>query len=403
VLKVNIGYVLNIFPALSESFILNEITALIDMGHNITIFSILPPKEKLTHKEYEKYELLNKTYYFLNEKNINNIFRLIKNSWGVFGSENKSLTLTERGSIPASKYFIKIIRDNGLKIDLLHAHFNSTSTQTAMYMASKLKLPFTFTIHARDLFWKSNVFLLKKRVEQSSGVITVSHYNTEILKNANCLDAKKTFVVRACPKLMQPNSISQKRDNFTILTVGRLVDKKGVKYAILAVNRLIERFPIIQYKIIGSGPLKNELTNLISSLNLEKNVTLLGSCDDNTLIKELEKATVFVLPCVKGADGDMDGIPVSLMEAMYVGTPVISTNISGIPELIKNNQDGFLVDPKDSVMLSDAIGTLMDDKILQTKFGQVGRLKIQNEFNQKTEAIKLASIWQRILSSDKAN
>ena len=159
-------------------------------------------------------------------------------------------------------------------------------------------------------------------------------------------------------------------------------------------REVVKEFPEVQYIIVGSGPQSAELKKLTKSLGLENNVRFLGAVDERTLMAEFSKAAVFILPCVKAKNGDMDGIPVSLMEAMYLQIPVVSTNISGIPELIENGKEGFLVEPKNVEQLANAIKILLQDEDMRTKMGKRGRKKIEEKFNIQKEVKNLERVWK---------
>ena len=175
-----------------------------------------------------------------------------------------------------------------------------------MLISGFTKIPFTFTAHASDIFIDPNVEALRERMRSASAVITPSYFNRDYLHDLTGISREKIHVVRACPIIDKFKGVKRKEKDFTITTVGRLVEKKGIKYGILAVKKLVKEYPEIRYRVIGSGPLENELKGLVRSLDLEKNVEFLGNLDDNSLIEELSKTTVFILPCVRAKNGDLD-------------------------------------------------------------------------------------------------
>ena len=388
---MKIGYVLNQFPKLSESFITTEIAVLIDKGHEVSIFSINQAKETVTQREVKDYKLLNRTQYSPTHNRLGKTLKTCFNCLGSFGWSYPAETFaTKLSTIYKSKHFSK----NAANLDVLHAHFNSPSTHVAMLMSKKLGIPFTFTVHAFDLFVNPNVKVLKKRVEEAKAVVAISNFNKQIVCNLTGIEPEKVHVIRACPMLNKFKAVKSQNGSFTAVTVARLVEKKGIKYAILAIKELVKDYPNIQYNIVGSGPLEGELRALVGLCGLEQNVAFLGHLDDESLIEELRRATMFILPCICTKNGDMDGIPVSLMEAMYLELPVISTKISGIPELIEDNQEGILIKPKDCKQLSDAIKTLLDNEKMRIKLGKNGKKKIETTFNINTETAKLVDVWK---------
>lgn len=399
---MKIGYILKIFPKISEKFVTNEILELIKMGHDVYIFSIYNPnekiiyREKIMHDEILEYNLLNKTYYPPHFQR--SILELSGYSLLLLNSQNN--IFHDRLCIDVANYFAKIIEDNDIKLDIIHAHFATEPTFVASKLSKMYNIPFTFMAHAFDIFINPNIKTLKEKVEYASAIMTPSYYNREYLCNLTGVDKNKIFVIRACPNIDELKIFGKEKidndDDFKILSVSRLVEKKGIKYAILAIKELIKEYPEITYKIIGSGPLEKDLNMLIRSLEIENNVKIIENLDNNALINEYNKATIFVLPCTKAKNGDMDGIPVSLMESMYLRIPTISTRISGIPELIENDLDGLLVDDNNVKQLSEAIRTLLTNKELRLKIGNNARLKVENNFNIHKEAKKLIEIWNMI-------
>lgn len=387
---MRIGYVLGDFPKLSETFVLNELVELLEKGNKVYIFSFGRPFENITQKEINDYDLLKKTYYFDSSYIIEGLKSLTDlTNFRLFISREK--LLTKFACIVRASNFSKIIRELG--IEILHSHFANQPTFTNLCISQLTDLPFTFTGHAFDIFIAPNVKALRERMEKSSAVITPSYYNRDYLHNLTGISPEKIHVVRACSNIERFKSIARDEDGFTILTVGRLVQKKGIAYGILAIKELIKEFPRIHYKIIGSGPLEHDLKELVESLNLQNNVSFLGSLDGNSLMDELSRATIFVLPCIKADNGDLDGCPLTLQEAMIAQVPVISSNIASIPELIENGKEGFLIESKNVEQLGCAIKTLLEDKALRIKMGENGRKKIKEEFNIHTEVDKLLEIW----------
>jgi len=390
---MRIGYVLGLFPKLSETFILNEIVELKKQGHEVIVFSISNPNEEHTHEEVKRFNILENVHYLLGRKKSRNIVKygskiVEKLKWN-YTTENIANKLL---AIKASKHFSKIA--NKLDLDILHAHFNGTPTQTAMLMSKTIKTPYTFTAHAADIFVKPNVSMLKLRISNSLATFVPSYYNKKYLHELTKVKKGKIQVVRPCPIISKLQKIKRNPEDYTILTVARLQKKKGIKYGILAVKKLVKQFPKIQYRIIGSGELENILKKMISLLSLEKNVKLLGSLDDASLMKELSKATLFILPCVKSKNNDMDSTPVSLMEAMYLKIPVISTKLAGIPEIIENGKEGLLVEPRNVNQLAEAIKLLLENEDLRRKMGENGKKKIEREFNIQKEIKKMLKIWK---------
>ena len=400
---MKIGYILKIFPKISETFVVNEIMELIKMGHSVYIFSMYHPNEKIIHREkivYDdvlKYSLLDNTYY---SPRIHRSVLELTGYVSLLLNRHPDNMLYNVLYTDVARHFAKIIREKDIHLDIIHAHFATEQTFVAMKLSKMLGIPFTLMAHANDIFLNPNVKSLREKFENASAIMTPSHYNREYLHSLTGVDKEKIHIVRACPNIDKFKDFKiiecKLKNELTILSISRLVEKKGIKYGILAIKDLVKEYPDIVYNIVGSGMLESELKMLITSLDLDNNVRIIGNLDDDVLIKDLSNATIFILPCVIARNGDMDGIPVSLMEAMYFQVPTISTRVSGISELIENNEDGLLVDAHNVKQLSDAIRTLLVNKDLRIKIGNRGKQKIETHFNIHKEAKILIEVWNRI-------
>jgi len=397
---MRIGYILLQFPVVSETFIMNELIELINKGQEVYVFSLIHPEEQVVHPEVKKYELLERTYYLPAYTKLS--LELLKpQAWPVLfsdayeGKPAKPKLLGKLFSAAAVNHLPKVIND--FHLDVLHTHFYGLPTFVTMQVSQRTSIPFTFTCHAFDIFVNPNAEVMRKHVETAAKVITISHYNRDYLEKPMGVSKDKIQVVRSCPILDKFKGIEKNHSGLEILTVARLVEKKGIKYGILAVAELVKEFPQLSYKIIGGGPLEKELLALVKSLHLEDNVEFLGWTSDETLLAELSRATMMLLPCIQADNGDQDGIPNTLMEAMCSQTPVISTNISGIPELVEAGKQGLLVEPKNVEQLVIAIRTLLSDTDLRAKLGKAAREKVEKEFNIHTEVEKLLHVWEQVL------
>jgi colanic acid/amylovoran biosynthesis glycosyltransferase len=364
------------------------------LGHEVKIFSLRSPFNEIVHPEVERYDLVDKTWYpFTLGNKAEKTMSFIKSLKAPHLCSNNLESIIDRAAFRAKFDQIKKALRND-HFDILHAHFNGESTLTAMRLSKKLEIPYTFTGHAIDIFANVDIQSLKERMQNSSRTITPSYYNSNYLQQITGISEEKIAIVRACTMLEKFRSILKKDKGNIILSVGRLVEKKGMEYAILGISELVSEYPEIKYRIIGSGPLENKLKSLVFSLNLQKTVTFLGSLDDHDYLEELKCASIFILPCIRAMNGDMDACPLTIQEAMIAKTPVISTRFASIPELIEHKKEGLLVNPKRPSEIADALRILLEDKRLRSKLGQNGRRKIEEEFNIKKEVPKLVKIWE---------
>jgi colanic acid/amylovoran biosynthesis glycosyltransferase len=189
------------------------------------------------------------------------------------------------------------------------------------------------------------------------------------------------------------------RSKTRILSVGRLVEKKGLKYAIRAIAKVAKKYPGIEYKIVGDGPLRKDLQILIDQLRINSIVELLGSRPQEEIVMLLKEADLFLGPSVNSRDGDREGIPVVIMEAMALGLPVISTYHAGIPELVQNGISGFLVPERDTDALAERLKYLIEHQELWAQMGSAGRDFIEKYHDNDKLNYQLVSIFQQLLDS----
>ena len=171
------------------------------------------------------------------------------------------------------------------------------------------------------------------------------------------------------------------RKKMRILTVGRLVEKKGIEYGIRGVGEVIKVYPDIEYTIVGDGPLRERIELVIKELNLEKKVKMVGWKLQEEVKNLMREADLFLGPSVTSRNGDQEGIPVTLMEAMACGLPVISTFHSGIPELIQDGETGFLVKERDVKGLAGKISFLVRNPELKRTIGLKARNHVEKFYD----------------------
>jgi glycosyltransferase involved in cell wall biosynthesis len=292
----------------------------------------------------------------------------------------------------AAEYFSEFSKEQ----EILHRHFGTNSI--VYYLAKKMHLPYTVTTHAWDIFANERYEHIDFVLRNAARIITISDFNREYLIKNMGLKKEKIEVVRMGIDSAKFTSLKTKGSLRRILSVGRLIEKKGFEYAIDAVAQLVKKYPGIEYTIIGSGPLEPELRTQIMGYGLENRIRIKSGISNEKLFEEYEKAGLFILPCIQAKDGDMDGIPVVLMEAMAMEKPVISTRISGIPELIRSEENGFLVDQKDSKALAFAIDNIFSGKMDLEMIGKNARNTITECFNLKEQVEQMNRIFEEVTS-----
>jgi colanic acid/amylovoran biosynthesis glycosyltransferase len=394
---MKIAYVLHEFPKLSESFILNEIVELLKKGHDVQIFSLNHPCETRTHKEIEEYNLLWQTHYFAPELLYNiNPFRFSKYFAKAFihSLGTGKISKNELKVDAKLAYFATFMKERNM--ELIHAHFANMGN-VARRLSKMLGLPYTLTAHAFDIYMDPDPEELRKVMNDARVVITISEYNWNFLRDKIGVN-NRIEVIRCGIDLdkfkPQKNLKDKADDRIRLLTVARLVEKKGLVYLIKAIHRVIKVVPNCELTVIGSGPQYANLQHLVHDPDIESYVQFRGDVSDSELMRYYEGADMYILPCIITADGDRDGIPVGMMEAMAMELPVISTTVSGIPELVEDGTSGILAPPKDEKAIADAIIKLCKDSELRVTMGEEGRKKIEREFNITTEVGKLIGVFE---------
>jgi colanic acid/amylovoran biosynthesis glycosyltransferase len=265
------------------------------------------------------------------------------------------------------------LRLQKMGIDHLHAHFAGMAARTAFWINKFFSITFSVTAHANDIFSPRQFEIgLDKLVDRARVIVTETDYAARFLRDEFPHRADRVHRIYNGLDLAEFKRADFSSTPPLIIAVGRLIPKKGFGDLIRASALLAERGTLFRCEIIGEGPLENELRRHIDELCLQNNVVLTGAKPQTQLRGQLAAANVFVLPSVIDSDGGMDNLPTVIMEAMATGLPVVSTNIGGIPEMIIENETGFLVQPGDAAAMADAIETVIDDPSSAERLGHSG-------------------------------
>lgn len=399
-LQSKIAYLMSQFPETHETFILRELNAMKDKGAIFEILSLKPCKDKVIHPE--AVELMKKTVYgralssWLIIHSIRHPFRTVSALLYVI----KSYYKTPNELIKAlyvfleCSYFARVIEKE--KINHIHSHWATMPTTAAMILSKMTGVSFSFTAHAWDIFLNANG--LAKKIERSRFAVTCSSYNkrfldenfikgrvSKIYLNYHGIDLDK--MTRRELRATTPNKLK-------ILAIGRLVETKGFEDLLKACRILKDKGIEFECDIIGEGPLSGSLKSQVSSLKLEERVKFLGIKTQNEIKKLYSEATMLVQPSVVAKNGDRDGIPNVILEAMALGVPVVSTRISGIPEVVIDGETGILVPERDAHALAGAIERLGRDGGLREKFGINARRMVEEKFSTEKNIAQLIKIFQ---------
>ena len=387
-----VAYLLNVFPQLSETFILNEIRQLMDNGVEVIIFSRRKPKEKKQHPKAK--ELAGRVLY-LSEDDVSTLkkvwlhfyFLLISpiRYLKTFLFSYKKRTDSTLWTFKQSVIYAREVKRVGAQH--IHSHYAaSISTKYAMLVSMLTGIPYTFTAHGwYDIFtYPPQDFGL--RAEKAKAVVTVSSFNKDCIHQRFKVPLEKIKVIHCGVDVSYFTPNTRERD--LILSVARLHPVKGLRYLIEACYIVKKRGLDFRCIIVGEGSEERNLRKLLSERGLDGNIELVGAKIQDEILKYYHKAKMLILPSIA------EGLPVTLMEAMACKVPVIATRVCGIPELVEDGVNGFLVPPKDPQKLADAIEILLKDPELCRRFGEEGRRKVEREFNLEKQVRKLIELWE---------
>lgn len=341
--KHKLLYVLKRYPRISETFILNELWELRRLGIQVVILAQKDPKEYVVH---ERVKLLDVPIYYLSSIQTAMIAPMIA-----------SLGITH-----------------------IHAHFASWAAGCALSLNKLTGIPYSFTAHAKDVFHKDvDKKALIEKMRRATCVVAVSDFTKTYLKNL--LPSARIIRIYNGVDVKSLSFDSSARKPHLVVGVSRLVEKKGFDDLVRACKILKDRRGDVRCIIIGEGDQREMLERLVRTLSLQKEVSLLGAKSHEEALALIRQAEVFVLPAKIGTDGNRDVLPTVLLEAMALGSPVVSIKITGIPEIITQGKTGILVEEKNAHALADAIENLFDSESARKRLALAARLKVEKDFN----------------------
>lgn len=401
---MKIAYIVSQFPKLSETFILRELLELERRGHELTIVSLKPRAEPLEHADAAR--LASRTLY-----RRPGVAMLAALAWGLFrhpvhlasilarivGSHARhpAIMMKSLALLPAALLFALELKRRG--VAHVHAHWATYPALAAWIIGRINRVPYSVTGHAHDLFLPNP--MLARKVRDAAFFATISEFNRAWLVHVCGPDiVKRVRIVRCGLPLSEfpfrSRQAGQGGSLPTIVSVGRLVDYKGFDLLLKACGRLTEEGRRLRCVIVGEGPERQPLERLASRLGIDGEIVFAGGQRQEAVREIVREADLFVLACRIGGDGQRDGIPIVLMEAMALGVPVISTRLSGIPELVVDDRTGLLVQPDDDAMLARAIGMMLDDPDLRERLRVGARAMIEEQFDLMRSVDRLSEEFE---------
>jgi glycosyltransferase involved in cell wall biosynthesis len=404
--NLKVAYILHRFPVLSETFVMRELYWIRSQGIEIAIFSLLPGDTRIVHDQATELLALTQFSPYLSWSVVRANWHFLRRSPMRYGRAfahaisqciREPLVLARVLLLfPKSVYFARQLQQQG--IEHIHTHFVWLGAIAAGVAADLLGLPFTVCSHAFDLFARNGQDV-RRGLLAAARVVTISEHN-------------RAFISQLCPEIghaaievihcgvdtdrYRPRDTPSAADRLQILAIGRLVETKGLVYLVDACKILKDGGLNIDCQIVGDGPLRAALQARIDALNLQDRVTLRGALNQTELLQIIRSSDIFALPAIVASSGDQDGIPVSLMEAMACGLPVVTTQLSGIPELVVDGETGVLVQQRNAADLADALTRLALDATLRMRIGNQARQKVLAEFELRHNVARLAAIFRQV-------
>jgi len=407
---MRIAFIVNVFPLLSETFILNQITGLIDRGHEVHIHAHHSVSQKKTHGDVYKYALLKDLYIIPDPKGkAGLLICLLKVFLKNIGKVKKLLMAIRYSDCGVKKTLQDICQASnfiGKEYDIVLCHFGpngvfAASLKKIQLLSGKLVTVF----HGYDI----TTYLTNHHAGVYDGLFAAGDLFLPISDRW-----RNKLLGLGCPEnklLVHRMGIDVNRFSFrtrvvdkepiNLVTVCRLVEKKGVEFGIRAVADYLAKYsvPAVQYKIAGDGPLFKELEKLITKLEMQGSIQLLGWKDQDEVTALMEEADIYLGPSVTSKEGDQEGIPVVLMEAMAKGLIVCATDHSGIPELIEDSVTGYLVPESDAQALSAKLHYVITHQDQWVEISKQGHNKVSRVYNIQGLNDRLESLLEKTIQA----
>ena len=396
-----VAYLLERFPSFGQTFCYREVAELERQGTKVHVYSIRRPVDE-PKQDWD--EQLVRRVHYLPEENalVREVDRLVREG-RVSGATRE--TVEKWGRQPD---FLRLyqavyvgLRLQQDRIQHLHAHFAGMATRTAFWINQFFGIPYSFTAHANDIFAPRDfVVSLAKLLANAAAVVTVSDYAAGFLRTRFPESAAKVHRIYNGVDLSRFHPVDFGSGIPAIVSIGRLIEKKGFADLISACRLLKPRGRGFVCEIIGEGPLEAALRSQIASEGLESCVKLVGPRTQSQIALSLSQATIFVLPCTREVGGGMDNLPTVIMEAMAAGLPVISTPLAGIPEMVQNDFNGILVPEHDPEAVSAAIEYLIAHPEQARRFGVRGREIAREKFSIEASGRALGALFEKAMGRE---
>jgi len=410
---MRIAYITHQFPVISETFVLHQVQGALARGHEVDVYAPAKNGKEPQHAIYRDWkmdEIMRRrpaTGFGGLKKTVNAIRVGIGPALrqpGLFSrcvAESMQLGFAN----PLSLFGTAASVREGGRYDVVHAHFADMGLLALrLRRLGVMTGPILTSFHGIDVTRRrspGNLMGMRRLFAEGEAFTHPSDYLGQCARDMGCPRERQQKLYYGVDKSMfpfRPRTLAA-GSPVRIVSTGRLVEKKGLEYAIAAVARLLQAGRNIQYDIIGAGPLQETLAAQIATLGVAENVHMLGAQDGQFVSRRLEESHIFLLPSVTAANGDMEGLPVSILEAQMCGLPVVATYHSGIPEEVVDGRSAFLVKERDTDALTERLGRLVDHPELWPSMGRAGRDFVEETFDVEVCNERWSEVYETLSAS----
>lgn len=397
------------FPHLPETFILREMTELERQGWSISLYPLILQKQTVVHTEAQAWiPRAARLPYVSGPVVVSNLATMLGQPLRYVSTNARAISenLTSPKFLaralalwPKAVHAARLMKREG--VTHVHAHYATHPAFAAWVIHRLTGLSYSITVHAHDIFVEKT--MLGEKLREAAFIAAISNFNREFLaREVGAWVREKTHIVHCG---IVPSQYAPRRpppgpdETFEIITIGSLQAYKGQRYLLEACALLREQGLKFRCRIIGGGELRPELETQLAELKLAGWVKLLGPQPQEEVARLLPTAHCYVQPSIITPSGKMEGIPVSLMEAMSCGLPVVATQLSGVPELVRPGETGTLVPPADARALAEALAQVHAMPVESLRLADAGRELVLREFDLQANVTRLAELFERQLAA----
>lgn len=412
---MKIAYIVGGFPVLSETFIVNQIAGMVARGADVDILVTAKRAGKASHlpEAVVRHQLMERVLRVGAPRNV--LVRLLRllpllllHGWRRPGVVGRSLNVVRHGRSAATLALLytalTLVRHGVRPYDVVHAQFGAFGPLALQLMEIGVlqgKLVTSFRGYDATTYLRAHPHVFDRLFRDGRCFLPVSAALARHITEAGC-DPARIHVHHSgiqCAKFRYQEKTRGPDEITKVVLVGRLVEKKGLGYALQAIGKVIASGRQVCATIIGNGPLQAALQKQIDEMGIHAQVSMVGSKPHDEVLALMAQSHILMAPSVTAGDGDEEGIPNTLKEAMALGLPVLSTVHAGIPELVEDGRSGFLVPERDSDALARRLMQLVDQPETWTTLGRAGRARIDAEFCIENQCDKLQRLYQSLLES----